>query len=194
MEQSARDQVFKWRGVIFVPALLVIVLWSEPTAASFLRGGALIIMGEIIRFWAAGHIHLYRVSQVQAEQLVTSGPYSYVRNPLYWGNLLIGLGFSAIANWLPAYFIFLVFYALTYGAIIPLEEKFLREKFGEEYERYSEAVPRFVPKLGSGGYGGEFAGSDRRFSLGAAVYGEKYTVLTLLVAAGLFAVKLGVSF
>ena len=56
----------------------------------FVPGAVLTLLGEWLRLWAAGHLR-------KNKQLTTTGPYSYVKNPLYIGTLLITLGYSAMA-------------------------------------------------------------------------------------------------
>lgn len=84
---------------------------------------------------------------VEGHKLATSGPYGYVRHPIYTGMLgmLVATGL-AISHWvalLAALAIFLV------GTIIRVrsEEKLLREAFGEQYENYAQRVPAIVPGL-----------------------------------------------
>ena len=106
---------------------------------------AFIISGQLWRCWAVGFIGLYRGESVNAQKLATKGPYALMRNPLYFGNFLIGLGWGIIAG-LHAVIIFAVsFYVLYNLAIIPHEEKFLRNKFGLQYEYYCGRVKRFFP-------------------------------------------------
>ncbi len=105
-----------------------------------------ILLGQLLRFWAVGCIVLYRGEMVKAEKLVTWGPYSIFRNPLYVANGLIGLGWGLMAGlWGLALFLitFLVLYVLL---IIPWEERFLLAKFGDEYRDYSRSVGAFGPK------------------------------------------------
>src|SRR5690606_17564584 len=104
----SRELIFRLRGVLPVPAALIILAWSSPTPSSIVFGGAIILTGEIVRIWSAGYIRKYRVAVVDSDRLVTAGPYAYVRNPLYWGNFVIGVGYAAAANWWPAYLIFAV--------------------------------------------------------------------------------------
>ena len=82
-----------------------------------------------------------------AETLNTTGIYSLVRNPLYLGNFIIWLGVSMfpLQWWLPVIF-GLVFW-LYYERIIYAEEEFLRKKFGEQYLRWADQTPAFLPKL-----------------------------------------------
>jgi len=82
--------------------------------------------------------------QRKEEHLVTSGPYHYVRNPIYLGafTLIIALAFLA-ANWLlllPALFLVTLIYRQIDG-----EEAMLKEKFGDEYLEYAKRTPRIIP-------------------------------------------------
>ena len=80
------------------------------------------------------------------EALVTSGPYRYVRNPIYLGCFVFIIALALVAaNWLlllPALFIIPIIYAQ-----IPNEELMLVERFGGEYREYMKRTPRIIPKL-----------------------------------------------
>ncbi|HNR99306.1 MAG TPA: isoprenylcysteine carboxylmethyltransferase family protein [Planctomycetota bacterium] len=82
-----------------------------------------------------------------ADELNTTGMYSIVRNPLYLGNFLMGLGPALFFHswWLPTLYT-VVFWAY-YGCIVLAEEKFLREKFGAAYIEYTKKTPAFLPRL-----------------------------------------------
>jgi protein-S-isoprenylcysteine O-methyltransferase Ste14 len=135
-----RRLVFRLRGAVWFAAFLVAWLAAKPTQAIAAGMLALVLAGQALRFWAAGHIGAYRGETVEAPRLTRDGPYAIVRNPLYIGNGLIGLGWS-----LPAGAIGLVFpiaYVLVYiVAIVPLEEAFLTERFGDEYRQYRRETP-----------------------------------------------------
>ena len=85
--------------------------------------------------------------RVPPKELVTTGLYRYVRNPIYVGTLTIIVGhflwFKTI--WMLAYavLVFLVFHLF----VALYEEPTLKEKFGTAYENYCESVPRWIPKL-----------------------------------------------
>jgi protein-S-isoprenylcysteine O-methyltransferase Ste14 len=82
-----------------------------------------------------------------AGSLNTSGFYSVVRHPLYLGNYLMWLGVALFArSWWAPVIVSLVFW-LYYERIMFAEEEFLRGKFGEEYERWAEKTPAFMPRL-----------------------------------------------
>lgn len=115
-------------------------LWlSEPTLVSLAVGGPLALCGLGIRAWSAGHLRKNR-------RLTVSGPYAYVRNPLYLGTLTAGMGFAA-AGARPALGVFLtVFFLASYLPVIEEEEAHLR-KILKGYAEYAERVPRIVPAL-----------------------------------------------
>ena len=107
----------------------------------------LILAGMILRIWAGGCAGSHTGdSKIQAPRLATGGPYAHVRNPIYFGTILIGLGMSVlIGDWrlIP---ICLLTFIVLYAAIVPAEEKFLRKSFGMEYEAYFRGVPRWIPR------------------------------------------------
>jgi len=82
-----------------------------------------------------------------ADTLNTTGIYSVVRHPLYLGNYLIMIGFSMWPHvwWLVA--LTSCFYALYYERIMLAEESFLRQRFGETFEKWSAETPAFFPKF-----------------------------------------------
>jgi hypothetical protein len=87
---------------------------------------------------ASGHVK-------KNEELATTGPYAYSRNPLYLGSIVIAIGFAIAARdpWvaagMAALFIFI------YVPVIRAEEAFLREHF-DEYDSYASRVPRLLPR------------------------------------------------
>jgi protein-S-isoprenylcysteine O-methyltransferase Ste14 len=123
-------------------AFTALYLWlATPTAASMLIGSVLIIPGLAIRALASGHLR-------KNEQLATTGPYAYTRNPLYLGSLILAVGFAMSARnlWIGAGLV-LMFLAI-YLPVIHGEEVFLREHF-PEFAEYARQVPRLLPRLGS---------------------------------------------
>jgi protein-S-isoprenylcysteine O-methyltransferase Ste14 len=147
--KDLRDRLFSLRSYTPLPFLVLGLFFGEPTIPSLIGGIVIAIIGESIRFWGVGHAsYETRVTgNVGASRLVVTGPFAYVRNPLYVGNILLYTGFAIMANrpWLTlltaAWFIF------QYMMIVSREEEFLAGKFGEEYESYRRAVPRFLPRL-----------------------------------------------
>jgi protein-S-isoprenylcysteine O-methyltransferase Ste14 len=135
----------------FVFAILYFWL-ARPAWRSLALGSLLVVPGLLIRALASGHVR-------KNEALATTGPYSYTRNPLYLGSLLIGIGFAVAARswWVGA--VLIVMFFAVYVPVIRSEEKFLRETF-PEFEEYAQRVPRMLPRFtsaGSGDVGGGFS-------------------------------------
>ena len=121
-------------------AFAVLYLWlARPSWKSIILGALIAVPGLLIRILASGHVQ-------KNEQLTTTGPYAYTRNPLYLGSLILTLGFSVAARswWIVAGALFL--FASIYLPVIRSEEAFLRETF-PEFESYAGHVPRLVPRL-----------------------------------------------
>ena len=128
--------------------LLFVIMLFMAERADILRiitGLVLISGGQLWRIWSAGIIGLYRGENVKALKLAHTGPYALMRNPLYFGNFMIGLGWAVIAG-LNAVTVFVIAFVILYVMIIiPHEEDFLRTKFGHEYEEYCRRVKMFLP-------------------------------------------------
>lgn len=76
------------------------------------------------------------------DKLITAGPFSYTRNPIYVGLILVAAGMSVTLH---SWFIFLVYFLYVYiKKAITTEESLLEKHFGEEYNRYKQKVPRFI--------------------------------------------------
>ena len=143
-----RALVFKYRGLLW--GLFAVAIFIFPVSFSALRTAVavpLLLGGQLLRFWAAGIIPKYRTLTLDAPELVTRGPYAWVRNPLYAGNWLMGCGWSTMAGWvwLPVFaIVYWVIYAIV---IIPYEESFLVSRFGDEYRNYRTTTPSLLPGL-----------------------------------------------
>ena len=140
------DLIFKLRGGIWTILFLVIFLIAKPTWTSFFSGLLLVILGQLLRFWAVGCIGKYRGEVIKADKLVTTGAYALARNPLYFANGIIGAGWSIISGWYALLFFIIAFLIVYVLIIIPREEAFLRDKFGVEYVVYCRKTGMFYPK------------------------------------------------
>lgn len=128
---------FRLRAVwVMVPLYL---LFAQPTARLLLIGLLFVIPGVLIRGWAATAIRKNRV-------LTVHGPYAFTRNPLYLGSFLIGIGFGVASGQLWMLALFLIFFLIVYGLTMRREERGLAARFGEDFDRYFNAVPRFLPR------------------------------------------------
>lgn len=80
-------------------------------------------------------------------ELVTYGPYSIMRNPLYVFSFLGTAGIGLTSNQLTVFSLLTGSFVLVYFPLIRREEEFLREKFGEAFSAYACKVPRFIPNF-----------------------------------------------
>lgn len=111
-------------------------------------GLLLIAAGVGFRAWATGCAGRHtRSKEIDAPLLVTFGPFSYLRNPIYAGTICLGIGMVLLIGDFLGLILAGVAFLILYLAIVPAEEAFLSQQFGEEYERYKAAVPRFFPRL-----------------------------------------------
>ena len=182
-----RASVFAARSYTPIPLLIAVLILAEPNLATFVTGGLVVVLGESIRLWAVGYAgSATRTRHVGAPSLITNGPYGRVRNPLYVGNFILSLGFCVMAwAWMPYMLgIFLAAFALQYGLIVSLEEESLRSTFGEEYDAYARAVPRFLPRLTE--YAG---GAPAPYDFSAALRSERRTFQSTAVVAVAIAVR-----
>ncbi|MBN1541459.1 isoprenylcysteine carboxylmethyltransferase family protein [candidate division KSB1 bacterium] len=142
---------FRNRSYTPIPILLLALILAEPSGKSLFFGFLIVVMGEGLRLWAIRYAgSATRTSgRVGADELVTTGPYGHLRNPLYLGNFLISSGLIVMAwPWMPWFL--LIVLALTifqYLTIILAEEEFLRQKFPQEYAVYEKHVPRILFRL-----------------------------------------------
>lgn len=115
-------------------------LWlAKPGWLLIGAGSAVVAAGVAVRAAASGHIR-------KNAELATTGPYAYVRNPLYLGSILIAIGFIVAArSWWIGLGALLMFLAI-YMPVIQAEEEYLRSVFAG-YAEYAKHVGRFLPRL-----------------------------------------------
>jgi protein-S-isoprenylcysteine O-methyltransferase Ste14 len=179
---SIGEFFFKFRSYTPLPLIIVMLLFARPTIETLIIGGVIVLIGEFIRFWGVSYAgsETRTTSKVGASNLITQGPFAYVRNPLYFGNIIIYFGISIMSNSLVPYLqIFsIIYFSIQYYFIIKEEENFLQKKFGEKYIHYCENVNRFLPKITP--YEEEKQ-SKQKQDLKAAYYSEKRTFQSISI-------------
>lgn len=134
-------KAFKTLGLL--AGAIAVVALAQPTPASLIAGGILVAAGEAVRLWASGHLQRNR-------EVTTSGPYAYVRDPLYLGRLLILTG-ACVMAWGPALWLLPAGLAVFFANYMPRkyrkEMTALEALFGPEYRDYAQQVHSLVPRL-----------------------------------------------
>lgn len=146
-----RQFFFKKRSYTPIPLVLLILYFSNPYQPIIYFGFILITIGELCRVWAVRYAGgRTRTTKVGAPSLCISGPFAYVRNPIYLGNMIIYSGVVLIAGgpkiWLMLG-ITLLFFIIQYLLIVSLEQETLTKLFGKEYLTYCENIPALIPRL-----------------------------------------------
>jgi protein-S-isoprenylcysteine O-methyltransferase Ste14 len=143
---------------------------ASPTWQSWGLGLIAALAGEGIRIWAAGHIE-------KGREITSSGPYRFVRHPLYLGSSLLGVGFVIAAANLPVAILVTLYLGITISAAIRTEEAVLDERFKGGYADYRDGVARPV---------------ERPFSLARAIRNREHRAVMGL-AAGFLLLALKIS-
>lgn len=157
-------------------AFAAVYLWlAKPGTQSLEFAAPLVIAGLLLRGLASGHLR-------KNQQLATSGPYAYTRNPLYLGSLIMAMGFAIAAKSLWIALIMVAVFVAIYVPVIRDEESYLAQRF-PEFADYARRVPRFVPKPGA------FADSSSSFSWDLYCKHREYNAVlgSLCVLAALLA-------
>jgi protein-S-isoprenylcysteine O-methyltransferase Ste14 len=158
--ENLGNRFFRWRsylplvmGALFLAALLSYRHpYAAPGAGRAWQMFCLLISmaGLVIRFFTVGFAPRGtsgRNTRGQvAEALNISGMYSVVRNPLYLGNFIIWLGLALFIKIWWVILIVILAFTLFYERIIFAEEKFLREKFGEDFLNWAALTPAIMPR------------------------------------------------
>jgi protein-S-isoprenylcysteine O-methyltransferase Ste14 len=182
MDQKISKFVFKNRRYIHIatavgPILFKYFLGGTSTPLLWIAGFILMLAGITFRAHSAGYLAgTHTTTTVNAGYVCTSGPFAYIRNPLYLGNFIIGLSLCIAFNEWYGYLVFALHFISVYSIIIPYEERFLTDKFGARYTEYRAHVRRFLPGL-KPFQGGTPVASN--FKLG--ISSEKYYLLILIL-------------
>lgn len=154
----SRLRKLSWKLLVVYAVVIVVIACADRSADkwrkwNFGAGVAVLAAALWVRLWAAGHL-------VKNKVLTVTGPYAYVKNPLYIGTFLgmLGFAFAAMGDPLdPWYLRHLNWMVLGAGAAafvayyVPYKKKRegdrLREIFGEAWEHYDRSVPDYFPRL-----------------------------------------------
>jgi protein-S-isoprenylcysteine O-methyltransferase Ste14 len=119
--------------------------WDDVVAA-WVVAVLLCLLGILIRAWAVRH---NSYAQGRNKTLAVTGPYAFVRNPLYLGNMLVIAGAAAASRMIWLVPLVVAWCLFVYHLVVRHEEVRLVARYGAEYERYRAAVPGWMPRLGA---------------------------------------------
>lgn len=115
-------------------------VYASPSAVKIYFGAGVSVAGLALRAWAAGSIRKDR-------ELATTGPYAYMRNPLYLGSFILGVGVMVAGGRWEFGLAFGVFFLLVYRKTVLREATELEERFGAGYRAYASQVPSVIPRI-----------------------------------------------
>ena len=105
-------------------------------------GFVLVVFGSVGRIWAS----LY-IEGNKTKNLITAGPFSMVRNPLYFFSLIMLIGFSLALKAIYLPLALLLIFVLFHVPTIANEEKKLQDIHGEKFNSYVKSTPRLIPNI-----------------------------------------------
>ena len=158
-------------GFVFAAVFLLL---AHPGWESLAVSLLLVLPGLWLRGYAAGYVK-------KNQELTTSGPYAYTRNPLYLGSMLIAFGFAAASqSWLLTLVLSALFFTI-YLPTIRSEEQFLRGHFAT-FAVYAQAVPRLFPRITPAPMAAPSAGFSRERYLHHREYNSSIGAAAIYVA------------
>lgn len=122
---------------LFFPTQIFLNNWI-----GHLLGWPMVVIGVLIITWAT--VKAGEVSMDEPDELITTGPYAYSRNPMYVGWMLIFLGIIFIMNSIYSLVLLVIVLVYTHCFEIRPEEEFLQKKFGADYKAYKNNVSRYL--------------------------------------------------
>jgi len=145
------------RSIVWLGATVLVAFLKKPDGANLLAvradafgwlGFSLLVVGLAFHFWSNASLARGETESARGSNLlVVSGPFRYVRNPIYLAGipLLVGTCFlySTLSGAdLAAAFVLMAFFHLR---VVRFEEPALRRRFGQSYDEYFRRVPRWIP-------------------------------------------------
>jgi protein-S-isoprenylcysteine O-methyltransferase Ste14 len=135
---QASNFLSRWRVRAGYPLAILFLYLASPTMESTAVGAMIAAAGLIVRGAAAGHLR-------KLETLTTTGPYAWMRNPLYFGSALMAAGFAVAGHSPWAALVIVAYFVAFYPMVMKKEEAELRERYGAAFVEYAKRVPLFFP-------------------------------------------------
>ena len=145
--EDVRGKRYRFRQFVDVFFFVLILVVAQPVPWTLAAGACFALVGLAVRLWASGFIF-------KNDELATDGPYAFVRHPLYFGNLLLGIGFALASGtervWLlPLCVLALPLWGLLFwlfhGPAIKREDGQLSKRFPDAWPDWAARTPALLP-------------------------------------------------
>ncbi|MCK4943876.1 MAG: hypothetical protein KAS65_09880, partial [Candidatus Aminicenantes bacterium] len=103
--RNKSELIIRYRSCVGIICLFIVLYLAVPTPKSISLGFFFILAGIFFRAWSSGYIN-------KDNELAKDGPYALTKNPLYFGNFILGIGIAISCNHLWAYIIFIIYYLM----------------------------------------------------------------------------------
>ncbi len=174
----AKAVLIRRRTFLIPVAAIIMLLVGNPHPEMFWPGAALLALCNLLRLRCAGYID-------KNNSLVRCGPYAWCRNPLYVANLGVGLAFVLICGRWEMVALIVVGWLITHLPTVASEERYLSEKFADDFDDYCECVPRWLPSVP------RFKGNGHRFTWHAvALNDEHINIISNWLVVAIFYVEM----
>lgn len=130
----------RWRVRVGYPVAIAAFWFARPQVKWLWCGAGVAIVGLLLRGYAAGHLRKH-------QQLATTGPYAFTRNPLYLGSAFLAAGFSVASHSWISTVLLAAYLAIFYPVVIRREQAELEKHYGAAFLDYASRVPAFWPRL-----------------------------------------------
>jgi protein-S-isoprenylcysteine O-methyltransferase Ste14 len=139
--RDLKNNRHRTRQLVGISFLILLTIVGMPTNADlYFLGVAVATLGIAVRLWASGHVNKNKV-------LATTGPYAYVRHPLYVGNHVIAFGFCLASGLWWSFLAWIALGIFYYPQTIAHEDKHLARVFPGEWKTWSNETRALIPRL-----------------------------------------------
>jgi protein-S-isoprenylcysteine O-methyltransferase Ste14 len=138
----------RWRVRVGYPVGVAAFYFARPQLKWLACGVGIALLGLLLRGYAAGHLR-------KGKQLAISGPYAHTRNPLYFGSVLLAVGFSVASHSMISTALLAAYLIIFYPMVIRREQAEIKKLYGDAFVEYCSRVPAFWPRLSAAPNSGE---------------------------------------
>ena len=135
------ERLFPWRDYTPFVFFILLMFVNKPNVLTAVLGTLLMLLGLGIRVYSVSFIN-----EAEDQSLVTEGPFSFIRNPLDLGTMIIIMGTAIFSASIWFILLTAISFSLQYYFISKYEEYILTNKLGDVYKEYMANVPAWIPR------------------------------------------------